>query len=391
MKPHVALLVETSSVYGREVLAGIMQYLRLHEDWSVYLQQRDLQSSVPEWLQQWTGDGIISRSNDVRLRDASNQRGIPFLDLMDRSDDIPPHVRSNDAMIGSMAADHLLAKDFRQFGFCGFEDEAWSRRRQLAFADAVHQRLGDGDAAAAKCDVFESRWLEGAASWDVEQNALADWVTQLPKPCGILACNDLRGQQVLDACDTAGLSVPEEVAVIGVDNDELVCEFARPPLTSIVPDATAVGFEAARQLSEMMQGKRPLGAPTLESQVIVAPRTIQTRLSTDVVAIDHPGVVAALAYIREHACSGLTVDKVLESVDVSRSTLERQVRRYLGRTPQQEIRHVQLKRVRQLLRTTNLSAEQIAHRAGFDHPEYMHYVFKRDLGMTPGQYRQNAH
>ncbi|WP_430453157.1 XylR family transcriptional regulator [Rhodopirellula europaea] len=377
-KPHVALMVETATVYGREVLSGIMRFMRTQEDWSVFLEQRDLLTSPPSWLNDWQGDGIISRGSTDEMIEAAVRRNIPVVELNDRSEVDKAHVRSDDAKIGEMAARHLMERGFQHFAFCGFDFEAWSQRRQEAFVRTIQQEGG-------QCDAFNSPWMNLARPWEEDQQAIAEWLQSLPKPCGIFTCNDLRGQHVLAVCSTLELTVPEEVAVIGVDNDELLCQFCQPPLSSVIPNAEAVGFLAAERLSRWIKGESHH-----ETQQVVAPTGVATRLSTDVVAIDHPEVASALAYIRQHACEGLTVDEVLQNVAVSRSTLERQLRRYLGRTPQQEIRNVQLKRVRELLVTTEMAAEQIAYRAGFDHPEYMHYVFKRDLGITPGQYRQSV-
>ncbi|MEM9367502.1 MAG: DNA-binding transcriptional regulator [Planctomycetota bacterium] len=379
MKPHVALIVETSSIYGREVLAGVMRFTRSCEDWSIFLQQRDLFSLPPDWLQSWSGQGIISRLSTPELRETVVRAGVPMVELTDRFDGaLKADIRSDDEAIGRMAAEHLLQRGFQSFGFCGFENESWSQRRCDAFVGHVKQR-------GFRVEQFASPWINPEHPWEDDRREIAEWIAAIPRPCGIMACNDLRGHQVLQACTLSGQRVPEEIAVIGVDNDELVCQFCQPPLSSVVPNAERVGFEAAVMLSKLMNG-----GPSPDDPLIIPPVDIITRLSTDVVAIDHAEVAAALAYIRENACRGLTVDKVLENVAVSRSTLERQLRKHLGRTPQQEIRNVQLRRVRELLVTTDLSAEQIAYRAGFDHPEYMHYVFKRVVGMTPGQYRQSV-
>ena len=211
------------------------------------------------------------------------------------------------------------------------------------------------------------------------------WIRGLAKPAGIFACNDIRGQNVLEACAAARLTVPEQVAVIGVDNDEVLCQLCEPPLSSVIPNAELVGFRAAELLSILMDKKQPP-----ERETLIAPLGIATRQSTDVVAIDDPEIAAALRYIREHACEGISVKDVLAHVPVSRSTLERQMRKYLNRSPQQEIRVVQVKHARELLAATDLSIEQIAHHCGFVHPEYMHVVFRRETKMTPGAYRRSA-
>ena len=380
MKRHVALIVETSTGYGRRVLAGIVRFMRMHDEWSVFLEQRDLMKKPPSWLATWKGDGIISRATTPALVEAVTATGVPLVELTDRRQDpLLPQIRSDDAAIGRMGAEHLLERGFERFGFCGFRGEAWSERRQEAFVEAVRQ-------AGRTCDVYESHWHgPGARAWDEEQKRLSTWIGSFPRPVGIMACNDIRGLHVLEACSQKGLAVPEEVAVVGVDNDELLCRVSAPPLSSVIPNAEAVGYQAAELLSRLMDG----GASTVEPQ-LVAPLGVATRQSTDVVAIDDAEIAAALHYIRQHACRGLRVEEVTRAVGISRSTLERQLRKYLGRTPQQEIRNVQIKKVRELLATTELPAEQIAPLCGFEHPEYMHVVFKRVTGMTPGGFRRQV-
>jgi len=231
--------------------------------------------------------------------------------------------------------------------------------------------------------VLEGPWDSSSVmTWEEQQNQLCDWLGELPRPVGILSCNDMRGQHVLDACRRIDAAVPEEVSVIGVDNDELICDLCDPPLSSVMPNPQRIGYEAAALLNKLMNGDAPR-----TSVQLIEPIGVVTRQSTDVLAIDDPLVASAVKYIRHHACDGISVVDVLKHVPVSRSILERRFRKYIGRSPQSEIRSVQLKRVKQLLRETDLPLERIAGLSGYDHPEYMSVVFKRELGITPGQYR----
>ena len=378
MKRHVALIIETSSIYGRDLLAGIVRFMRMHDEWSVFLEQRDLRKKPPAWLGKWNGDGIISRATTPDLVKMVAKTGVPLVELTDRWEDSGLlQVRSDDTAIGKMAAEHLLERGFQNFGFCGFTGEAWSQRRQEGFVDTLR-------AAGFDCDIYNSPWHgPSVRSWEDVQRRLTNWLKQSPRPFAIMACNDMRGQHVLDACSNAELAVPEEVAVIGVDNDELLCRICAPPMSSVIPNAEAVGFRAADLLSQIMNGKT-----IAQNSQLIPPIGIATRQSTDVVAIDDPDIAAALQYIRENACRGISVQEVTQNVSVSRSTLERQLRKYLGRTPQEEIRHVQVRRIQELLLTTELSIERISALCGFKHPEYMHVVFKRLTKITPGEFRQ---
>lgn len=381
MRRRVALIIETSSAYGRNLLSGIVRFMRMHDEWSVFLEQRDLWKQPPGWLKNWGGDGIISRVTTPKLLEVIAKTGVPLVDVTDRRGNLGVNqIRSDDAAIGRIGAEHLMERGFRRFGFCGFKGEAWSQRREEAFFQTIAEQ------AKAPCSRFNSQWHgPSARAWEEEQESIASWLQELEPPFAVMTCNDIRGQHVIDACSKLELNVPEQVAVLGVDNDELLCRVCSPPLSSVVPNAEAIGFRAAEVLARLMDG----GPIETQTQAI-EPLAIATRQSTDVVAIDDREIAAALHHIRQNACRGLTVEEVVKKTAVSRSTLERQLRKLLGRTPQEEIRHVQIKRVRELLLTTDLPVERIAGLCGFDHSEYLHVVFKRITGMTTGDFRRQA-
>lgn len=379
----VALLVETSSVYGRQVLKGFLRYIQadMQSQWQVVLEERDLNAGTPAWLNDWSGDGLISRCTTPELLSAVRDRGIAFVELTDRLtvQDVDS-VRSDDAAIGVMGAEHLKERGFRNFAFCGFSDEAWSLRRQNAFQEYV------SELEQAEYHFFQSPWYgPEVRPWELQRDELIGWLQSLPKPVGIMACNDLRGKQLIDCCLSAEIHVPETVAIVGVDSDELVCNFCSPPLSSILPNPEAIGYQAALLLDRQM---RKEAEPPEHYRI--PPLGISIRQSTDIVAVEDQSLAEALKYIRDHACLGIAVSDVVKATGISRSSLERKLRALLGRTPQQEIRNVQLKRACSLLSETNLSVEEVAVRCGFEHPEYMHVVFKRDLKITPGAFRRSA-
>lgn len=379
-RPHVMLIVETSLAYGRAVLRGISRYVVAHQPWSLFLDQRELMVAPPAWLDGWRGDGIISRSTTPELAEKLRRRGVPTVDLTDVHGDLGlPHIWTDHHAVGRIGAAHLVERGFRRFAFCGFSDHDWSRRRRDGFVAALSE-------LAFACAEFHSPW-SGAPqrSWEDQQAELAAWLRGLPRPVGILACNDMRGQHLLEACRREELAVPEEVAVLGVDDDELLCGLCDPPLSSVRLNPERVGYDAAALLDRLMQGQPPPDAVQM-----AAPLGIVTRQSTDVLAIDDPLVAAAVKLMRERACAGLTVEDVLRAVPLSRSALERRFRKFLRRSPQQEIRAVQIKRIKQLLAETDLPLERIAALAGFEHAEYMSVLFKRETGQTPGQFRRAA-
>jgi len=374
-RPRVALDVETSLVYGRRILKGVSRYLRANRPWSIYLEQHELGSNLPGLLKRWTGNGIITRQAAADSVKQLKRRRLAAIDL----GDIHPHlgilrICSADLAIGRMAAEHLLERGFQSFACAGFSGEYWSRRRREGF-------VGEVGHAGYECSVYESP-RAGLKVWKQDQKRLVEWIRALEKPVGLFATNDLRGQHVLDACAHANVVVPEQCAVIGVDNDELLCGLCNPPLSSVMPNPERIGYEAAGWLDRMMQGETPT-----ESLIEIPPQGVSVRQSSDAFAVPDPVIAAALRFIRERACDGASVQDILDHLRVSRSWLERKFRKLLNRSPQAEIRNVQIKRCKELLRTTGLSLEKIAALAGFEHPEYMSVVFKRETGDTPGHYR----
>jgi LacI family transcriptional regulator len=270
-------------------------------------------------------------------------------------------------------------------------------RRSDARQAAFHRRI---HAAGFACHVYErshlasdgylSASVHGAAndsrkrpySWEAEQENLAAWLAALPKPIGIMACYDVMGLRVLDACRRSQIAIPEQVAVIGVDNDELLCDLADPPLTSIAHDIEAIGYESAALLDRMMRGENPPERPTM-----LLPRGIVLRKSTDIVAVDDKFVARALSFIRQRACSGITVAQVAGHVGMRRRSLERRFQVSLGRTPGDEIARVRLEHIKTLLTETDFTLEAIAHKTGFKDASSVSVFFANQTGQAPGRYR----
>jgi LacI family transcriptional regulator len=377
-RPAVALLIETSNAYARGVLEGILAFVRQRTAWSIHLTEQGRGDRPPAWLARWKGDGIIARIETRAIASAVKKKRLPLVDVS-AARYVPnaPWVETDDAEIARLAAEHFLERGFRHLAFCGEPRFAWSRLRCEHFMKRVC-------AAGMPCATYQSgsqtrRPLPPAA----ERAALAKWVRSLPKPVGVLACYDIKAQQLLDACRDASIAVPEDVAVLGVDNDPLLCNLTAPPLSSVIPNAQRAGFEAAALLDRMLSGKKI--APTAH---LIEPLGVETRQSTDVLAITDRDVAAALRFIREHACDGIRVTDVLKAVPLSRRVLESRFLKLAGRSPHDEILRIRLERVKSLLLETDLSLERIATLAGFEHPEYMNVAFRRELGPTPGQYRR---
>ena len=223
------------------------------------------------------------------------------------------------------------------------------------------------------------------ADWETNQLRLRASLRDLPKPCGLMACSDRHALRVLDACRAERIAVPQQVAVIGVDNDEETCRLAHPPLTSVMDNARQVGWRAASLLDELMAG----GKSDSRQRILVPPLGVATQRSTEVTAVDDPLVARACELIRERACQGLGVEELLAALRISKSSLYARFRKALGRRPHEEILRTRLGRAQSLLRETALSAAEIAGRCGFAHPEYLNVAFKRELRQTPGAFRRH--
>lgn len=374
---QVALLIETSNAYARGLLQGIVHYIREHKPWSFHLMEQGRGDDPPAWLEDWKGDGIIARIETPRIARAVVRAGLPTVDVS-AARLVPglPWVETDDEQIARLAAEHLLERGFKHFGFCGDARFNWSVWREDHFRARVE---------SARQTVHVYRPEVAAADLAAQVGDIRRWLQGLPRPIGIMACYDIRGQQLLDACRSAGVAVPGEVAVIGVDNDALLCDLASPPLSSVIPNTHRTGYEAAALLDRLMAGKRVSSQPLLIPPLGVAPRQ-----STDVLAVDDREVARAVQFIRDHACAGINVSDVLAAVPLSRRVLEQRFQRLLGRTPREEILQVRLNRVKQLLVETDLPLYLVAERTGFEHVEYLSVVFKRETGRTTTQFRAAA-
>jgi LacI family transcriptional regulator len=291
-----------------------------------------------------------------------------------------PGVGIDNQAVVRLAFEHLATCGFKHFGFCGPPQRrnAWMDLRRELFRRMVHD-------AGLACHDFET--MQGGASnvWEDEQELIATWILKLPKPIGIMASNDDRGQQVLDACRRVNVLVPEDVAVIGVDNDEILCNLSSPPLSSVDINTQQVGYEAAALLERMMAGR---SAP--ERPLLLSPHGVVARESTDVLATEDRELAAAIRHIREHACEGLRLKDAAKWTPLSRRELERRMRKLIGRSPKEEITRVRLERAKLLLTETNLAAAVIAEKCGFEEPKYFSQVFHAKVGLPPGAYRRSA-
>jgi LacI family transcriptional regulator len=373
----VALLIETSNAYGRGLLRGIHAYAEERGNWTTNFPEQARGDDPPPWLSKgWRGDGIIARVENRRIAQILKKTGLPVVNVSTTRIPDWPQIASQPGAVVRLAVDHLVERGFRNFAFCGDDRFAWSHARCNDFRSLISE-LG------FNCEVYgASRLIEEQPSWDQQERELSVWLRNLPKPVGVMASHDERGLQLVQLCRRISITVPDEAAIIGVDNDELLCNFAVPALSSVIQDTYRIGYEAAQILDRVMSGK-PVNPTTG-----IKPLGIAVRASTDTLAVADPDVSKAVKFIREHACNGINVSDVLEQVQISRRMLEHRFKKVLGHTPHAEILRYQLERVVELLTDTDLPLASVARRAGFQHAEYLSVAFKRHYGVPPSEFRR---
>jgi len=388
----VALLVETSRGYGRGLLRGIMKYSRLHGPWQFHLTPGDFEQIVPR-MKDWKGNGIIARVINPKTASLLLKTGLPLVLL-----DLPEaaaatfqqkgvrfvEIVSDSEGATQMAVEHLLAKQFRHFAFVGYHRQVWSEKRERTF---THRMAKEGHTV----HIYRMPVRQGIAlQWEKEEPVLVQWLKSLPKPLGLMACNDQRGREVLDACSLAEIAVPEEISVIGIDNDELLCELSFPPLSSVALNAVQGGYLAAAALHKMIQNEMIRKVPLAHQKIVVPPLRIVERRSTESVMIGDSEVAAALQFIHTQPPAELAIDSVVESTCVSRRVLEIRFRKLLGSTILREIQKVRIERAKRLLLETDYSIDRIAEMVGFATGSYFVQFFRSKTGRTPAKFRKEV-
>jgi LacI family transcriptional regulator len=373
----VALLIETSNRYGRDLLYGVRDWTRAGDRWAIRFSEQARLAPLPSWLSEWEGDGIIARVDSPEIATALRRTGLPVVDVSaERFASEFPRVSVDNAAVARLAAEHLLAKGFRHFAFCGDSHFLWARQRGDEFRRAL--REAGRDCAFAE----EKRSAVKRPGSDAEIRMIADWLETLPRPLGVFACYDGKAQHVLEACQLRNWAVPDDIAVLGVDNDEVLCDLCMPPLSSVQPNARRTGFEAAAMLARMMRGER-LGSETR----FVEPVRVVERQSTDSVSVGDARVAQALRFIREHVGERIDVSDVLRAVPMSRTLLERKFKAALGHSPHREIVRQRIARARHLLTESEVSIAVVAELAGFDTASYLSVAFRRETGESPYAFR----
>ena len=392
-KKRVLLFVETSTGFGREIFRGITSYVRERNRWQINIENRGFYDPLPEWLADWTGDGIISRSAQPETLAYLHGLKIPVVELHGDDALFPKEVYCNREKIAQLAASHFLDNGLAHIAFYTYGRSWWIRRRREAFAAELEKR---GIEMIEPPPTSESTLGDGANPvWEIgDERRLLDWLKKLPKPAGVFTGFDPAAIRVISACDRLGLRVPEEVAPLGAGNDVCLCEAVTPALSSIDLDSFQIGYEAAKRLDRRMTNAESNRKSNAElsaedsGPIIVSPGGLIARGSTDVINTRNGDIALAIRYLRDHALSGLKIADVLDALDLSAKTLQRGVQQVLGRTPEQEMIRVRMETAVRMLRETTLSPTEIADRCGFSSAKYFTGAFRRHYGQTPAQFRE---
>lgn len=385
MAPHrIALIADTGGSYVRGLIEGITSYGHDFGPWSYSLHQNPLDPGIPRRLQAEGVDGVLARIHVPRIGRALARLGIPVVDMLE---EVPirgiPQIVVDDRQVVRLALEHLLERGLRAVAFLGLRSVRYSDERRRHLVAQCQERARDLQAAATSARACPLTLLiDDRETRRPHEKAIGGWIETLPRPIGVVCCNDVWAGRAVAACRKLGIDVPDQIAIVGVDDDPIVCQVSATPLTSVDPNTFRIGYQAARLLHGMLTG-----GPTPPPRTLVAPAGVVTRRSTDVLAFPDREVARLVRSVRDAACGGLTVGRMVRAFGVSRRTLERLFARHVGHSPSEEIRHVRLMRVRQLLGDTDTGLDAIARAAGFVYTESMRRAFRAEFGMSPKAYR----
>lgn len=373
--PHrnrILLSMQFYNRFGRDVARGVLAYARRNTNWRLWhMRELDLAE-----VQSTRTAGVIAQSLTEQQYEWVLEHRLPLIVVgHDAAHPLLSGVSVDEGAVGQMAAAHLIDSGFQHFAFVGSGDWAW-----------VHVRRGGFDEALAEKRLAPAKAFIGSL-YEPQQRlrfegSLEKWLRKLPRPCGVFAGNDATGVVVIAAARRLGLRVPNDLAVIGVDDDELACELSEVPLSSIAQPLVAIGREAGRLLHLTM--RKP---PRPRVSLRLPPVGVVARASSDLVALEDQDIAQALQVIRDHATEPINVAWVIDRLPVARRSLERRFRQVVGRSLLEQIQHVRFQKVRQLLAETNLNLKQVAAQTGFNNAHWLATCFHQHVGTTPSAYR----
>jgi len=376
---RVALLLESDMAFDRGIARGIGDYIRNHTGWIILMDP--MMDVSMKSIQHWQPDGIIASIHLPAITEIAKLKNIPTIGFGSYSKELNGHLKfpivtSDQQAIGRMAAQHFMSNGLRNFAFCGGNELApWCNQRRDGFVSELETK-------GFACDLYKPATQKGVNMPNAVRS-LSKWLSSLPKPCGVLVFFDGWARWVLDSCLIEHINVPQEISVLGVDNDRWLCELSQPMLSSVDVNVGKAGYTTAELLDNLMRNE---GTPTPLTRI--APNEIVVRESSNFLNFDDPEVAFALRYIREHACDPINTADVLKVTNMSNSTAYRKFMKALGHSIHSEIQGVQMERIKKLLITTNMSIGVVSKTAGFENVRYLTQVFREETGLTPTEYRR---
>jgi LacI family transcriptional regulator len=381
---QVALVLPVNVSWGAVLAQGVADYSREHEPWDFTtspptMAEAEEVALTPYSLKGWVGQGAIAVINNAAEARAARRLGFPVVCVNGNvRNPALPRVMSDYYAGGQMAAEHLLDRGSQRLAYFGLKGPWYSSERKRGFTDRAKQ-------AKVPCEVFDMPPnTDLRASWHDRRHAVAAWLKTLQTPIAILAVHDYRARVLIDECLRLGWNVPHDVAVLGMDNDLTACEFCQPTLSSVARAAWKIGYEAARMLHLLMDGR-----PVQTLELRIPPDGIVARRSTDTITVEDPHVRAAVHFMRDHLHEVFGLERVLEHLDVSRRLLHERFQRLLGRPPYEYLCGLRVERAKQLLSVPKrIKMRKIAAECGFSSAARMRLVFQRIAGMTPLEYHR---
>jgi len=375
---RVAVLVNTATNWGRGILTGINEYALRKDNMQILSEPRGPGEEL-RLPTGWQGDGVIARITSAEMVTHLEASRLPVVNVSGIH--LPrqpfPLVTSDMEQIARYGANFFFESGFRHFAYLSLKGLEYVSRQQEAFVRAVEEK--GYRCAVRKIPTYADSQVP---DWKLDVRELGEWIGRLPKPLAILTWSG--GQEIVLACQHAGLRIPDEVALLSA-MDDFLCQIVSPSISAIESDCRGIGHEAARLLSAMMDGES-----TPEQAQLFPPLRVIARQSTDTLAIDDPVLATALRFIREEAARPIRISEIVRHAGVSRRVLERRFAEKMQRTPGEELRRCRLARATVLLEQTKLPIAEVAERSGFGSPEYLTYVFRKRYSMSPLRYR-NAH
>lgn len=376
------MLVDLSEEYARALLRGVSKYAEINGSWSFckmppsYREKFGI-DGILNFAKKWGADGIIAQLYNTKDIKKLVDSGICIIaqDFKDRFDNIP-NLTGNYFQTGIIAAEYFLSKGYKNFAFSGFPDYVWSRERYDGFSDTLQK-------AGIKVYLFDTVETPEYEMWYYNDSPLSQWLLELPKPLAVLTCDDRHANQLVEACRINKIKVPDQVAILGVDNDEVICNLSNPPISSIALDVESAGYKVGKLMESMIKKEK-----ASYEDVIVEPIAIIARQSTDIFAIDDNYVLKALRYISDNISEKLQVTDVLNKVPLCRRSLEKKFISIIGRSIYQEILHQKMEKAAFLLVATNHTILEIAIQCGLDDDKNFSRLFLKINKTTPLQFRK---